>query len=80
MSTKNQARYEVYSRGYETRGIVGNPGDIGGGYQPHRFISAHNTRAEAEAAAREAARPSETIHGTNSTWQKIEETYVKVSG
>jgi hypothetical protein len=71
-----ETRYEVYSSGYDTHGIMGNPGDIGGGYKPHRFFGSYDTRAEAEAAARKFARPSETIIGTNSTWYTTEDTYV----
>jgi hypothetical protein len=70
-------RYEVLSSGYDTIPVFGRPGDIGAGYDKPKFISAHDTRVEAEAACADARRPSEVIHGTNSTWQTREDAYVR---
>lgn len=77
MTKKAEPRYQVLSSGYVTSSVVGSPGDIGAGYRPHKLVSEHGTRAEAEAAAYDAAQPSAAIHGTNSTWRRIEQVYVR---
>jgi len=70
-------RYEVLSSGYSAIPVFGRPGDIGAGYQRPKFISAHGTKSEAEAACAEVRRPSEIVHGTNSTWRTVEDAYIR---
>jgi hypothetical protein len=71
-----QPRYQVRSTGYVTHGICGSPGDIGSGYDRAKILSEHVTRAEAEAACKDARRPSDPVIGTNSTWSIVEDAYV----
>jgi hypothetical protein len=71
------SRYEVWSSGYDAVPVFGCPGDLGAAYKPHKFLSAHASKSEAEAACAEARRPSDTVYGTNSTWRTVEDAYVR---
>ena len=74
---RKMPRYEVFAAGYTTEGVCGQPGDIGAAYRPHKFLGAYQTRIEAEAAVMDAQRPSRTVVGTNSTWTKVEDVYIR---
>ncbi len=70
-------RYHLIASGYTTHPVIGNPGDGGAGYQPHRFLGEFETSDAANAAAADARKPSEIIQGTNSTWRVTEDVYIQ---